>query len=184
VRIATVCTHNRTRSVMAMALLQAGLDARLGAGWAEVESFGFGPEGIAAIPDAVAAMKARGLDVSAHRSRQVTAERLGGVDLVLTAEKDHVVRIVGTSSELWARTFTLPEFLERAAGDPDPDGRSLEDWVVALSSGRTTGEYLRTSVPEVWDPTGSSSRRFAAAVEEIATACDGVVTAIAHAAAD
>lgn len=70
--ILTVCSHNRTRSVMTMAMLQRNLDGLLGAGAVVVRSLGFGPDDMPSIPDAVAAMARRGLDTSGHRSRQVT----------------------------------------------------------------------------------------------------------------
>jgi protein-tyrosine phosphatase len=181
VTVLTVCTHNRTRSVMAMAMLQDGFDGRLGGGRVVVASRGFGPEGITAIPEAVAAMAGRGLDVSGHRSRRVTADGISAADLILTAEKDHVVRIAGEVPDAFGRTFTLPEFLERIASDPAPGDRSLGEWIAALSAGRRPAEYLRAEVPEVRDPTGSSRRRFNAAVDEIADACDRVVEAVGRA---
>lgn len=173
--ILTVCTHNRTRSVMSMALIQDGLDRRLGAGRAIVHSLGFGPEDMPAIDDAVDAMRKRGLDVAEHRSRQVTAARIEPADLILTAEVDHVVQIATASMDSYRRTFTLPEFLLRAAGDPVADDRSLATWMTDLTADRTPAEYLQSKTPEVWDPTGASRRRFAEQVDHIATMCDQVV---------
>jgi protein-tyrosine-phosphatase len=71
-KILTVCTHNRTRSVMSIAMLQAGFDQRLGSGRAVERSLGFGPKDVPAISVAVDAMQRRGLDVPGHRSRWVT----------------------------------------------------------------------------------------------------------------
>jgi protein-tyrosine-phosphatase len=174
-KILTVCTHNRTRSVMAMAMIQDGLDRRLGERRAIVHSLGFGPEGEPAIDDAVDAMRKRGLDVSSHRSRQVTTPRIEPANLILTAEVDHVVKIATESTTAYRRTFTLPEFLMRAAADPVAESRSLAAWTADLTADRTPAEYLQGSTPEVWDPTGSSRRRFAEQVEVISTMCDQVV---------
>ncbi|MFT7393170.1 MAG: protein-tyrosine phosphatase, partial [Candidatus Azotimanducaceae bacterium] len=110
-KILTVCSHNRTRSVMTMVMLQSMLDARLGDGAAIVQSLGFGPEDMASIPDAVDAMKRRGFDTSGHRSRKVTAENVGLADLILTSERDHVVKIAALSPQAYRQTMTLPEFL-------------------------------------------------------------------------
>ena len=173
-KILTVCTHNRTRSVMSMAMIQAGLDRRLGPGRAVVRSLGFGPEGMPAIPDAVDAMRRRGLDVSEHRSRQVTARRIDAADLVLTAEVDHVVKIATESAPAYRRTFTLPEFCDRVVTDPLADGRTLFEWATDLSEGRTAGEYLRTDAPEVDDPTGSARRQFEVSTEGIVASCNTV----------
>lgn len=174
-KILTVCTHNRTRSVMAMAMIQDGLDRRLGTGRAIVHSLGFGPEDAPAIDDAVAAMRKRGLDVSAHRSRKVTASRIEPADMILTAELDHVVQIAAESPTAYRRAFTLPEFLIRAAGDPLAEGRTLAAWMTDLTADRSPADYLQSDTPDVWDPTGSSRRHFAEQVDRIAAMCDQVV---------
>ncbi len=171
-RILTVCTHNRTRSVMMAALLQSMLTDRLGAGRVAVRSSGFGPEGIAAIDDAVSAMARRGLDVSAHRSRATTAALVDGADLILTAERDHVVKVAALSRAAFARAMTLPELLSRAADASRATGADgVRAWVESLTAERTAGIYLREPIGEVADPTGSPSRAFEAAVVEIERQC-------------
>ena len=95
-RILTVCSHNRTRSVMMAALLDQLLTERLGADSVVVRSSGFGPPGLPAIDDAVRAMRRRGLDVSHHRSTTTTSALVDGADLIITAERDHVVKIAVT----------------------------------------------------------------------------------------
>lgn len=178
-KILTVCTHNRTRSVMSMAMLQSQLDQRLGRGRALVRSLGFGPEGLPAIADAVDAMARRGLDVSEHRSRQVTAGRVDQADLVLTSEKDHVIGIAAESPDAARRSFTLPEFVALATGAPARPDRSLQEWASELSADRSPADYLTTPVEEVADPTGSSRKRFEAATAEIEVLCQRVVDLLA-----
>ena len=178
-RILTVCTHNRTRSVMMAALLQSMLDDRLGDGAAAVRSAGFVAEGLPPIDDAVAAMRRRGLDVSAHRSGLVTPALLDGADLVVTAEREHVVRIATLSPAAFGRAMTLPELLERAAAD-GPENPDLRAWVERLTAERTAGAYLRELVAEVADPTGSSSRAFEQAVVDIERRCADLSTLLTH----
>lgn len=175
IRILTVCSHNRTRSVMMAALLESMLDDRLGAGAALVRSSGFGPEGIPAIDDAVAAMQRRGLDVTAHRSRATTAALVDGADLIITAERAHVVKVAGLSPSAFRRAMTLPELLDRIADAPlDGPDSSMNEWVTSLTSERTAGVYLREPVPEVADPTGTMPRAFEAAVVAIERQCTDV----------
>jgi protein-tyrosine-phosphatase len=178
VRILTVCSHNRTRSVMMAALLESVLADRLGEGRVVVRSSGFGPEGIPAIDDAVAAMKRRGLDVSQHRSRGTTAALVDAADVIITAERDHVVKIAALSPPAFRRTMTLPELLARGADCPlaeqdalSEPGAAVRAWVESLTAGRTAGAYLRETVPEVSDPTGSMPRAFEAAVVTIEREC-------------
>jgi len=183
VRILAVCTHNRTRSVMMAALLESMLADRLGPGRVEVGSSGFGPEGIAAISDAVEAMSRRGLDVSAHRSRATTAALVDAADVIVTAERDHVVKIAALSRAAFTRAMTLPELLERAAASPPRAGvGGVRAWVESLTADRTAGAYLRAPIPEVADPTGSSARAFEAAVVEIERQCHDVAALVARAA--
>jgi protein-tyrosine-phosphatase len=126
-RVLTVCTHNRTRSVMSAALLEALLGEQLGPDVVAVKSCGFGPADLPPIPDAVDAMLRRGLDVSQHRSSSTNVTLVDGADLILTAERDHVVRIAGLSPAAFRRTFTLPEFLASAADASAADAHD-GDW--------------------------------------------------------
>ena len=163
---------------MAAALLESKLTERLGAGAALIRSSGFGPVDLPAIDDAVAAMRRRGLDVSTHRSSATTASLVDGADLILTAERDHVVKIAALSPAAFRRALTLPEFLAAAAHvGGDDDGRR-HPCMGRVADGRANGgEYLRADVPEVDDPTGSAPRAFEAAVVAIEQQCDDVVGA-------
>ncbi len=178
-RVVTVCTHNRTRSVMSMAMIQAGLDARLGVGRVVVDSVGIEPGGQPPIPDAVEAMRRRGLDVASHRSRRLTAERLACADLVLVSEKRHVVAVAGAVPELFSVTFTLPEFCRLTEAGGLPYGSTLAERLERLGAGRNAAGYLRGDVPELADPTGLSRRRFESAVKRIEKMCAAAVDALA-----
>ncbi len=156
---------------MMAALLDAMMTDRLGAGSVMVRSSGFGPIDLPPIDDAVDAMARRGLDVSAHRSSTTTAALVDGADLILTAERDHVVKIAALSVDAFRRAMTLPEFLVAAADAPVVRGPWSSDRVEDLTAQRTAVEYLRGSVPEVADPTGSAPRAFEAAVVGIEQQC-------------
>jgi protein-tyrosine phosphatase len=178
-RILTVCTHNRTRSVMMAAMLDAMLTERLGEGAVEICSSGFGPVDLPAIDDAVDAMRRRGLDVSAHRSSTTTAALLDRADLILTAEREHVVKIAALSSDAFRRSMTLPEFLAAAADAGPGSPTDLRSWVRSLTEQRTAGAYLRATVPEVVDPTGSPRRAFETAVVALEQQCREVAAHLA-----
>ncbi len=170
-KILTVCSHNRTRSVMTMAMLQRNLDERLGRGAAIVRSLGFGPEDIPSIPDAVDAMRRRGLDTSAHRSRKVVKDNIEPADLVLTSERDHVVKIAAISPDAYRRSMTMPEFLAAAELRGPAPGESLREWVTGLTEQRTARDYLSGDVAEIFDPTGSASRAFEKSVVGMEEMC-------------
>ncbi len=178
-KILTVCSHNRTRSVMTMAMLQRNLDERLGSGAAIVRSLGFGPEDIPSIPDAVDAMRRRGLDTSGHRSRKVTKDNIEPADLVLTSERDHVVKIAAISPDAYRRSMTMPEFLALAEANEPLPGESLRDWVMGLTEHRTARDYINGDVAEIFDPTGSAPRAFEKSVVGMETMCEQATRLIA-----
>ena len=60
-RILTVCSHNRTRSVMSAAMLQSMLTERLGEGAVQIRTSGVGPVDLPPIYEAVDAMRRRGV---------------------------------------------------------------------------------------------------------------------------
>jgi protein-tyrosine phosphatase len=179
-RILTVCTHNRTRSVMMAALIDALMVERVGAGVATVASAGFGPSGVAAIPDAVDAMRRRGVDVSGHLSRRIDVEIVRSADLILTAERDHVVRIASIEPAGFRRSMTLPEFVSMAARSPSEEGEDVAAWIRMLTGSRTASAYLREPVEQVDDPTGWSARAFESAVVGIESQCSAVVSLLAR----
>jgi protein-tyrosine phosphatase len=155
-RVMTVCTHNRTRSVLMAGLLghhaaEAGLDV-------EIISTGFVEAGLPPTDRTVRLLKRAGIDMSTHRSSRVDSEAPPATDLILTAERAHVVSLASRWASLFDITFTLPEAVERgdeigARGDRDRRG-----WITDLSGGRPSRlTYLDDRrVGQVADPTGRS----------------------------
>lgn len=170
---------------MMAALLESMLTDRLGSGAALVRSSGFGAEGMPAIDDAVAAMQRRGLDISAHRSRATTAALVDGADVIIAAERAHVVKIAALSPSAFRRAMTLPELLDRISDPPvDASRTSVTEWLTSLTANRTASGYLREPVPEVDDPTGSMPRAFEAAVGAIERQCSDVSDVLARVVGD
>ena len=170
VRVLCVCTHNRTRSVMMAALLgkrfaELGLDS-------DIATAGFRPGGEPATEQTVRLLSDRGIDVSAHRSRTIDADFASLFDLVLTAEAAHVVQLAGAKPDLFARTFTLPEFVARAERAGGRNGLTVDEWVDSLGADRPIGlDYLDAVdgglIGEVADPTGRSMHDWAVAIDTI-----------------
>jgi protein-tyrosine-phosphatase len=156
---------------MMAAMLTSMLRERLGEGSVEVRSSGFGPVGLPPIDEAVEAMRRRGIDISSHRSSATTRELVDSADVILTAERQHVVKIAALSPDAFGRAMTLPEFLAAAATSVSDESDGVRSWVRSLTGQRTASAYLRAPVPEVADPTGSASRVFEAAVVTIEQQC-------------
>ena len=154
--ILSVCTHNRTRSVMVAALLESHLHT-LGV-TVQLHSAGTAASDQPAIDRAVRLLADHGLHVGRHRSRPIVADVVAAADLIVTAEQQHVVAIAGQWPAAFARTFTLPELVARSQTVGRRNGRPMPEWLRAIGEGRAAAfDYLdATDIPEVADPTGQS----------------------------
>ncbi len=165
--IVTMCTHNRTRSVLMGALLGKHL-AELGVE-SRISTAGMSGDDLPATESTVRLLGQRGIDVSAHRSSFISDEVMDAADLVVTAEVQHVVFVSGRWHGSFARTFTLPELVQRAEVVGRRRRTPLPDWLAQVSEGRAEGfDYMSDpSVLQVADPTGQSPLVWRASFDEI-----------------
>ena len=125
-----VCTGNICRSPMAEGLLRAQF-ARLGSG--RVESAGLGAiEGRPADPIAVELLAERGLDLSRHRSRQLTPEMLARFDLVLVMDEGQQRRLTAMAPSFRGRIRRIGAFSGFDVPDPYRAPRSTFERTLAL----------------------------------------------------
>lgn len=117
-QVLLVCTANQCRSPMAEVLLQRDLSA-VGVA-ASVSSAGRLRGDAPATGHAIDVVGELGLDLSAHRSRQLTAAIIAEADLILCMTREHVreVAVRGGGGEVLTRTFTLKDFVRRTAASP------------------------------------------------------------------
>ncbi len=172
-RFLTVCTHNRARSVAMTELLRVEL-AQRGVN-AVVASAGFMPPGQPATQHMINALAQHGIDASAHRSTVIDTPTVAAADLILTAERAHVIRISEDDSSVFARTFTLPEFVELAEQFGARRTQPFHRWLGALSEARTQATFLHGRAAQISDPTGLSPVVHEATVHEIADLCHRLV---------
>ncbi len=177
-RVLTVCTHNRTRSVLIGALLGEHLAER--GTTAEIATAGIRDEGQPPTEETVRLLAARGHDVRSHRSRRVSADLVASADLVVTAERDHVVWIAGSFRGTFARTFTLPELLRWAAPAGPRQGDPWDQWLACVNAERPrASDYLAARIDEIDDPTGRATKVWEQAFSEIDTMCAQLAALIA-----
>jgi protein-tyrosine phosphatase len=163
-----LCTGNRFRSPLAAAVFRA----TAGTAAVHVESFGTLELGrLPALPEAVAAARAAGLDLGAHRARAITPGALADADLVLGFERDHVVSAVIDGRAGRESAFTLPELAE-LLGQLEPTGEATSPEVLVARAHALRHESSHDwRPPEIPDPLGldpDAQRAIAARVEEIA----------------
>lgn len=124
-KILIVCTGNTCRSPMAEALLKAKIAAAHKEQEITVLSAGFAGSGSVASPQAIEAMRRVGLDLTPHRSRQITPELIQAADLILTMTAAHKSFLLNVSKDAEGKTFTLGEYSGDGGDVLDPFGQAL-----------------------------------------------------------
>ena len=126
-----VCTGNTCRSPLAAALCRTLLAARLGCEADELEARGWvvGSAGVAAwpgdpaTPAAVLVAAEQGADLTAHRSRAVSAELLAGATRVVAMTRGHAATVAGR----FPGVGPAPTLIGGPEDDlPDPIGGDLQ----------------------------------------------------------
>jgi protein-tyrosine phosphatase len=145
---------------------EIGADAR-------VASAGLLRAGQPASEHGVDIVRARGIDLTTHRSQQMTRELLRGSDLVLAMAREHVREAVVLDPSLWPRTFTLKELVRRGElAGPRRGGEALADWLARVGQGRRVADLTGSSPDDdVADPIGQPR----AAYERMVTELDGLI---------
>ena len=119
-----VCTGNTCRSAMAAAVMdkiaqERDLDVR-------IESAGlFAADGETASYNAVEALKKYGIDLSYHRSKQITEDLINQSDLILTMTAQHKQFLMQIAD---GKVFTLSEYVGAAGDITDPYGGNLKTY--------------------------------------------------------
>ncbi|HET8715876.1 MAG TPA: low molecular weight protein-tyrosine-phosphatase [Holophagaceae bacterium] len=149
-RILVLCEGNHCRGPLAEALLRSALPAQ-----ARVESAGLAAlEDAPADTEAVRLARAAGLDLSAHRGRQVTPELAFGAELVLVMDEAQKAWCEALLPSVRGRVFLLGHW--RPAGEreiPDPYRRGREAFHAAW-------QRIQLAVAD-WLPRLNSERRSA-----------------------
>lgn len=173
-RVLCVCAHNRTRSVLMCALLNHHLaqsGAAIASGLPIVVSAGLGPPGMPITDGVAAALAAFGVDIGGRTSRHATERISAEAHLVLCADKSNVMALSTRARDRFVRTFTLPEFVQRATATGARRDRDIVTWVRTIGAGRVAAQYLQSDVPSIADPTGMGPAALEHCVGEIDRLC-------------
>ena len=172
IRILMVCTGNICRSPTAAGLL-AGHAGRVSAS-SEVKSCGLLPGGRSVPPQVLEAARVFGVDLSAHRSVQISEDLVVEADLVVGMTRHHLREVVLQLPEAWPKTFTLRELIRRGdqVGGSVPD-QPLSDWIERLSRSRRRAEVIGDSLQDdVSDPYGGPDEGYRRMVVTLADLID------------
>ena len=121
-RMIFICTGNRARSAMAEVFVRQMIEGNA----IEVSSAGLLElEAGAALPEAVAASRRIGVDLSQHLSRPLSGVPVGDLDLVIGFERQHVANAVVDAGAPPEKTFLFRELIRtlEVAGGSAADAR-------------------------------------------------------------
>lgn len=161
--VAFVCTGNRARSPLAELLFR-----QLAPRQTRISSYGtldVGP--LPALPAAVEAASALGLDLSGHRARPLSRGSLSSADLVLAFEPSHVAAAVVDGGADAGRTFMLRELVQLLGTGAHGDGPDGARHVIAAADTRRVRARPDPRAA-ITDPLGKPNEVMARIAQEIA----------------
>jgi protein-tyrosine phosphatase len=135
---------------------------------AQIRSGGWLEGGYPCPPEVARALADLDIDAPPHVSRELVPSDIEAADLILTMERRHVRHTVNEVPDAWPRTFTLKEFVRRAADAPRRPGEPMPDWVTRIGAGRTVTSMMGSSRDDdVEDPYGKSQKDYRRAAKEL-----------------
>jgi protein-tyrosine phosphatase len=129
----------------------------------------------------LSAAASAGVDLSEHRSTQLSAERILDADLVLGMTRHHVREVVLEFPAAWAWSFTLRELVRRGkAIGPALPGQPIGEWIEELHRGRRQEDLVGVSKDEdIADPYGGSEEGYRRTVANLSDLVDRVLELVA-----
>lgn len=144
-KILLVCTGNTCRSPMASVLLENIWSKRLPEKEIKIKSAGlFTGDGLPASSEAIEVMQEYGLDLSNHKSRQITEDLVKEADIILTMTNSHLFAMLEMFPDYAPIIFTISEYINHDGEVEDPYGRGIEAY-------HTTAQELAFIVNELID---------------------------------
>jgi protein-tyrosine phosphatase len=125
---------------------------------------------------AVAGLGYAGSNLSAHRSRRLSASEVQG-ELVLGMAREHVREVVVLVRASWNRTFTLKELVRQGEiVGPRLEDQEVDVWLANIAAGRSRESQLGSSAADdVADPIGGTAAMFERTAAEIELLCKRLV---------
>lgn len=144
--IMVVCTANICRSPVGAALLREKLKIRGYGDWKVSSGGTWAQDGRKAAEFSQQLLAEQGLDISGHRSRNITSEMLTDVDLVLCMESGHAEALRAEFPALAHKIYLLTEMRGRKYNINDPYGGPLNTYQQMV---KEVDEVLELGMPRI-----------------------------------
>lgn len=142
-----VCTGNLCRSPMAVGLLRDRLAQEGLAGRYKVISTGvWAVEGQPASENGVTVMSERGINISDHTARTITASDVAEAELILVMSREHAQIINNTWPQYKWKVHRLSEMVGKRQDVQDPYGGTVEEYRVCAD---TLSRYIDQGLPRI-----------------------------------
>lgn len=124
-----VCTGNLCRSPMAEGLLKKRLaDSGLDASYKVTSTGTWAVEGRHASQHAITVLAERGVDISTHIARTITADEVAEADLILVMSREHKQIIHNTWPQYDWKVHRLSEMAGKRKDVSDPYGGPIKEY--------------------------------------------------------
>ena len=137
-------------------------------------------EAMGAAPEVVETMRSFGIELSQHRSRELTPQLAQGAHVVLGLTREHLRESVMMDPRLLDTGFTVKELARRAAIQGyRPVGDEVVPWLAGLVANRDVAELLGADVSDdVSDPIGGPMSGYQDTATELHQLCDRIVRTV------
>lgn len=174
-----VCTGNICRSPMAERLFAARVNPALPITVASAGTHGL--TGWEMDQNSARALLEIGGDPAGHEARALDARLIADAHLVLCADADHVLDVLGMDPEARHKTFTMREFAMFGAGAAGMAATTVDDLVERVSfvdEVRSATPPLPGAMANVGDPFGARMSFTRSIARLISDTVDGIIAAL------
>ncbi len=121
-------------------------------------------------PEVLEVMAPFGIDLSAHRSRELVQPLVEGADLIIGMSRRHVQEAILLDPPSWPKSFMLKELVRRGEElGPRRADQGVRSWIDLAHGGRTRESLVdRSRADDIADPIGRPVAEYRATAAELA----------------